>query len=211
MIELQNLTKSFGKKTVIEGLSYVFEDNKVYLLRGKSGCGKSTLLRILSGLDRDYSGTISYNPSAAEKISMSFQDIRLFPWLDAASNAAIGLWGEDLSDAGKADAAEKMLLRLGFTGSETRLFPRSLSGGMQARIGLARALLRNADVYLLDEPFANLDPDTAALCLSVVSDETSRRGSCAIAVSHAGATLPGCVVLECAGTPFSSLEPIGET
>lgn len=208
MIELRGITKYFGKKLVIDDLSFNFEENKVYLLRGKSGCGKSTLLRILSGLDRDYSGSVTFEQGNPRKISMSFQDVRLFPWLDAVDNAAIGLYGEALKDEEKVLKAEKMLYSLGFSESETRLFPRSLSGGMQARIGLARALLRDAKLYLLDEPFANLDPETAALCLNVVSEEMKERGACAIAVSHAGVYHPECIVLECAGSPFSRFETV---
>ena len=203
MIILQNVGKSFGKKNVIKDLSYVFEDGVCYVISGRSGCGKSTLLRLIARLDKKHEGIIS----GAGKISMSFQDARLFPWLNALENAAAGLNGSDADKEKKMSEAASLLRRLGFTEADLSSSAGELSGGMQARVGIARALLRDADTYLFDEPFANLDAETALYCAEVIRELTSERGRICIIVSHATEP-PGAVRLECNGDPFGRFSEI---
>ncbi len=203
MITLQNVGKSFGKKTVIKDLSYVFENGVCYVISGRSGCGKSTLLRLIARLDKKHVGSIS----GAGRISMSFQDARLFPWLNALENAATGLNASGSDEEKKKSEAAALLKRLGFAEADLSCAAGELSGGMQARVGIARALLRDADTYLFDEPFANLDSATALFCADVIRELTSERGRICIIVSHATEP-PGSVRLECNGDPFGRFSEI---
>ncbi|MBP5269591.1 MAG: ABC transporter ATP-binding protein [Clostridia bacterium] len=203
MITLENVGKTFGAKAVIKDLSYVFDGGRCYVISGKSGCGKSTLLRLIAGLDKKHEGRIS----GACRVSMSFQDARLFPWLNALENAAVGLNGSGADKEKKKSEASSLLLRLGLSKSDFGSAAGELSGGMQARVGIARALLRDADTYLFDEPFANLDQATALSCADVIRELTSARGKICLIVSHA-VEPPGSVRLECAGDPFGSFTDI---
>ena len=158
-LEIKNLTKRFGKKTIISELSYRFSDKGLYILRGKSGIGKTTLLRIIAGLDKDYSGEVI--DGGIERISFVFQEYRLFPQLSALENVMIA--SKNINDVDKIKAKD-LLTQLGFLPEDMQLLPSELSGGMKQRVSLARAFMKNAPVILLDEPTKELD---AALCRQV--------------------------------------------
>ena len=158
-LEIKNLTKRFGKKTIISEFSYHFSEKGLYILRGKSGIGKTTLLRIIAGLDKDYSGEII--EGGIGRISFAFQEYRLFPQLSALENVMIA--SKDDSDANK-NIAMDLLSQLGFSFEEMSLLPSELSGGMKQRVSLARTFMKNAPVILLDEPTKELD---AILCRQV--------------------------------------------
>ena len=158
-LEIKNLTKRFGKKTIISEFSYHFSEKGLYILRGKSGIGKTTLLRIIAGLDKDYSGEII--EGGIGRVSFAFQEYRLFPQLSALENVMIA--SKDDSDANK-NIAMDLLSQLGFSFEEMSLLPSELSGGMKQRVSLARTFMKNAPVILLDEPTKELD---AILCRQV--------------------------------------------
>ena len=158
-LEIENLTKRFGKKTIISELSYRFSDKGLYILRGKSGIGKTTLLRIIAGLDKDYSGEVI--DGGIERISFAFQEYRLFPQLSALENVMIA--SKNINDVDKIKAKD-LLTQLGFLPEDMQLLPSELSGGMKQRVSLARAFMKNAPVILLDEPTKELD---AILCRQV--------------------------------------------
>ena len=158
-LEIKNLTKRFGKKTIVSEFSYHFSEKGLYILRGKSGIGKTTLLRIIAGLDKDYSGEII--EGGIGRISFAFQEYRLFPQLSALENVMIA--SKDDSDANK-NIAMDLLSQLGFSFEEMSLLPSELSGGMKQRVSLARTFMKNAPVILLDEPTKELD---AILCRQV--------------------------------------------
>lgn len=158
-LEIKNLTKRFGKKTIISELSYRFSDKGLYILRGKSGIGKTTLLRIIAGLDKDYSGEVI--DGGIERISFAFQEYRLFPQLSALENVMIA--SKNINDVDKIKAKD-LLTQLGFLPEDMQLLPSELSGGMKQRVSLARAFMKNVPVILLDEPTKELD---AALCRQV--------------------------------------------
>ena len=158
-LEIKNLTKRFGKKTIISEFSYHFSEKGLYILRGKSGIGKTTLLRIIAGLDKDYSGEII--EGGIGRVSFAFQEYRLFPQLSALENVMIA--SKDDSDANK-NLAMDLLSQLGFSFEEMSLLPSELSGGMKQRVSLARTFMKNAPVILLDEPTKELD---AILCRQV--------------------------------------------
>ena len=158
-LEIKNLSKAFGQKTIFSEFSYSFSDKGIYILRGKSGIGKTTLLRIIAGLDKDYIGAVI--GGGIGRVSFAFQEYRLFPQLSAFENVMIA--SNDNSDSDK-NKAHDLLARLGLSPDDMLLLPSELSGGMKQRVSLARAFMKNTPVILLDEPTKELD---AALCEQV--------------------------------------------
>ncbi len=125
---------------------------------GASGCGKSTLLNLLAGLDRPTSGEVTVDG----RVALIFQEAALLPWLTAAGNVELALELRGVDRAGRIALAHELLGRLHLDGFEKRM-PHELSGGMKQRVALARALAQDADILLLDEPFASLDAITRDL------------------------------------------------
>ena len=130
-----------------EDISLALPEKGFCAITGRSGRGKTTLLYLIAGLYEPDRGSIQRN---GETISMVFQEDRLLPWETAAQNAAI---------ASTREIAAKLLTELGL-GAELDKYPRELSGGMKRRVSIARALAAKADVYIMDEPFKGLDPET---------------------------------------------------
>jgi len=135
------------------------EDNDFICLLGPSGCGKSTLLRIVAGLERPTTGRVLLDGQAVERAGpdrgMVFQSYTLFPWLTVRENILFG-------SRSNPEKAEKLVARVGLRGFENH-YPKMLSGGMQQRTALARALANDPKILLLDEPFGALDNQTRAL------------------------------------------------
>lgn len=133
---------------------------------GPSGCGKSTLLRIVAGLDKPTGGSVSLNGHAVTgpgpERGMVFQSYTLFPWLTVRQNIEFGLRERKLPEAQIREISEKFIARTGLRGFENH-WPRQLSGGMQQRTALARALANDPEILLLDEPFGALDHQTREL------------------------------------------------
>ncbi|HEU4519769.1 MAG TPA: ABC transporter ATP-binding protein [Microvirga sp.] len=140
--------------------------NDFITILGPSGCGKSTLLRIVAGLDRPSSGRVLLNgrevrgPGADR--GMVFQSYTLFPWLTVAENVAFGLREKGVGAAERGRIVESYLDKVGLSGF-ARHYPKQLSGGMQQRTAIARALANDPAILLLDEPFGALDNQTRAL------------------------------------------------
>ncbi len=178
LIELNGITKKFGELTAVSALTCRIEIPRGGRLAicGPSGCGKSTLLSIIAGIDQSYSGELSFSP-AAPRISLSMQSPLLLPHLSAAQN--VNLVAGDKKQG--LAAARELLCELGLNGHEDDL-PHELSGGMQTRVSIARALARPAELYLFDEPFAALDRQSAELCIDVIHRHTAN--AAAIAVIH---------------------------
>lgn len=171
MIKLQNLTKSFSEAKLFENLSYDFPEKGLVYLTGESGKGKTTLLRMIAGLDTAYTGTISREG----EVSYLFQDRRLFPVLTALDNVAIA---HENGGADKATAREKardLLLALNLSDEDMQKRPSQLSGGMQQRVAFARALLFDAPILLLDEPFKELDEKNRQVITHMILEEAERR------------------------------------
>ncbi len=150
---------------------------------GPSGCGKSTLLRIVAGLDRPTAGQVLLDgaPVAAPgpDRGMVFQSYTLFPWLTVEGNIRYGLRERGLPEAQQAEIAARFIARTGLRGFENH-WPRQLSGGMQQRTALARALANDPEILLLDEPFGALDHQTRELMqelLLEIWEEDGRSGS----------------------------------
>jgi NitT/TauT family transport system ATP-binding protein len=133
---------------------------------GPSGCGKSTLLRILDGLIRPTSGQVVIGgrvcTAPRADVGVVFQSFNLFPWRTVAQNVELGLEERGIARAQRRERAGRWLERVGLTGFE-HFYPAQLSGGMQQRVGLARALAIEPDILLMDEPFGSLDAQTRLL------------------------------------------------
>jgi iron(III) transport system ATP-binding protein len=163
-LELQDITRSYGGTSVVDGLSITLTAGGVTCLLGPSGCGKSTTLRIAAGVDRQTSGRVlidgdvvsddaGHMPPEARNIGLMFQDFALFPHLDVERNVGFGLKG---SRSSKFDRVMDLLQKVGMGGFEHK-YPHQLSGGEQQRVALARALAPKPQVLLMDEPFSGLD------------------------------------------------------
>ena len=151
-IVLNNISKSYGGKSVLKDLSLVIEEKSVCLITGDSGSGKTTLLRIIAGLDTDYTGEIT--GVSAKDCAFVFQEYRLFPTLSALENVALSAKGEKNE---KTERAKKLLYDLNFSESDLYKLPSELSGGMKQRVSIARALASDRPVMLFDEPTKELD------------------------------------------------------
>lgn len=169
-LELKNITKSFGEKNILSSLSYSFCDTGIYALTGESGVGKTTLLRIIAGLDCDFGGEVIRKE---KKISFAFQEYRLFPSLSALDNVIFANY--DRKDEAVIKKAEKILFKLGLDKEDIDLLPKELSGGMKQRVSLARALISDAPIILLDEPTKELDQANASIVRSLISQVGKER------------------------------------
>ena len=153
-IEIRGLKKSYqlegGALPVLNGLDLTLEEGAITVVLGKSGCGKTTLLRLVGGLEAPDDGEIRFH--GARKTAFVFQEPRLMPWLTVRDNVQFGL------RRGEIDPREirRIIATVGLTGFENAL-PAQLSGGMQQRAALARALACRPSFIMMDEPFAALD------------------------------------------------------
>ena len=175
-IEISGLCKSFrvdGRELeVMKNLTLSVPANEITVLLGRSGCGKTTLLRLIGGLDKDYTGTITAPKNA--RTAFVFQEARLMPWLTVAQNIAFGLKKKE-TDPQKIS---QLITLTGLEGFADAL-PRQLSGGMQQRTALARALALNPGFILMDEPFAALDHFTREKMQQVLLD-IHRQNRCGV-------------------------------
>jgi len=165
IIELKSVGKSFitadgSPRSVLEGVDFALREGEIVALLGQSGSGKSTMLRIMAGLIPADNGEVLYRGmplyGPANGISMVFQSFALFPWLTVQKNVELGLEAKGMPQAERAERAESAIELIGLSGFEGAL-PRELSGGMRQRVGIARALVMQPEVLLMDEAFSALD------------------------------------------------------
>jgi len=157
-IEVNQLGKSFSPdaRSVFSGLSFSLSEEECLCLLGPSGCGKTTLLRLLMGLETPTNGTLQIAPSLAAHMSYVFQEPRLVPWRTCLENVLLPLELSGQNKAASIAQASDLLQQFGLA-DRMGHFPGELSGGMQMRVALARALVTQPKIILLDEPFAALD------------------------------------------------------
>lgn len=175
--EITGLRKAYrlGDRVVpvLTGLDLVQRDG-ITVVVGPSGCGKTTLLRLVAGMERPDAGTVRVR--GAGRTGMVFQEPRLMPWLTAAQNVALG------QRRGRCDTT-RLLGLTGLAGFEDAL-PHQLSGGMQHRVALARALANGPSLVLMDEPFAALDERTRAGMQDLLLDVRRATGMNVLLVTH---------------------------
>jgi NitT/TauT family transport system ATP-binding protein len=159
IVSLRSVGKTFERGTVaLDGFNLDVRDGEFVSLLGASGCGKSTALRIIAGLSAASAGTVEW-PNGAGQLGFVFQEPTLMPWADVAANVRLPL-RLAASDEGQSHAAVMQALeRVGLM-DFAQAFPRELSGGMKMRTSIARALVTEPQLLLMDEPFAALDEIT---------------------------------------------------
>jgi NitT/TauT family transport system ATP-binding protein len=169
-ISVRNVSKSYGTehfgKQVIRNCSFTLERGKLTVMIGPSGCGKSTLIRLLAGFERPSSGTITVDgkPMTGPGVDrlVVFQETALFPWMSTYDNIMYGPRARGQDTPETRDLAEMLLQKVGL-GAFRKKYPSQLSGGMQRRAELARAMINEPNVMILDEPFRGLDAMTKRL------------------------------------------------
>ncbi len=189
-ISLENVSKSFGAVTVIQGVDIEMADGEFVVMVGPSGCGKSTLLRMIAGLEAISGGTMKIDgkqvnnlPPKDRNIAMVFQNYALYPHLSVADNMGFSL---KLRGTQKADIDERVAFAAKILDLEAYLDrkPRQLSGGQRQRVAMGRAIVRNPSVFLFDEPLSNLDAKLRVAMRTEIKELHQRLGITTVYVTH---------------------------
>ena len=190
---IENLSRVFpgvhggGAVTALQPTNLSIGDNDFVTILGPSGCGKSTLLRMVAGLDRPTTGTITLDGrriiAPGPDRGMVFQSYTLFPWLTISQNIAFGLTEKGMNEAQAKDIVAAYIDKVGLRGFENH-WPKQLSGGMQQRTAIARALANDPAILLLDEPFGALDNQTRALMQELLLGIWERERKTVLFVTH---------------------------
>jgi NitT/TauT family transport system ATP-binding protein len=190
-IIMQNIDKIFAsdrKQThVLDNIDLTINKGQIYCLLGPSGCGKSTILKLLAGFENPTGGKVSVNQEIVKSIgpdrAVVFQTPNLFPWLTVYENVVFGLRMKKASSDEMKEKASRFIKAVGLNGFESH-FPHELSGGMQQRVSIARALVNDPTVLLMDEPFAALDAQTRSLMQELVMDVWEQFHTTILFITH---------------------------
>lgn len=196
LLEIRNLKKYYGKGDslvkALDDISFDVYKGEMLVLLGNSGCGKSTLLNIIGGMDSPTSGEVllsgvditkykdkELTKYRKEKIGFIFQFYNLLPDLTALENVRMSLSKKD-----KKHTSEKTLELVGLGSQKMHQYPSQMSGGEQQRVSIARALVKNADIILCDEPTGALDDNTGRKILELLQDIVRKQGQTMVIVTH---------------------------
>ncbi len=189
-VELKNVTKRFGEVIASDSVNLVINDGEFFTFLGPSGCGKTTTMRMIAGLEFPSEGKVYYDdkdvtslPSFKRNTGMVFQNYALWPHMKVSENVAYGLEVRKVPKEEIAERVEKVLDLVGLSGMGDR-FPNQLSGGQQQRVALARVLVIEPDILLLDEPLSNLDAKLRVEMREEIKDIQRKLGITTIYVTH---------------------------
>jgi sulfonate transport system ATP-binding protein len=177
--ELRGINKWYGDHHVLTDVTVAVNSGEIVALIGRSGSGKSTVLRVLAGLSTDHTGERTVPGSPA----LAFQEPRLFPWRDVRTNVSYGLNRSGLGREAVRSRAERALADVGLADRAT-VWPSTLSGGQAQRVSLARALVAEPELLLLDEPFGALDALTRLTMRGLLLDLWRAHGFGVLLVTH---------------------------
>jgi putative ABC transport system ATP-binding protein len=201
MLKLEDVTKRFGPRTVLNRVSLEVAAGEYVAILGDSGVGKSTLLNVIAGLEPVDGGRVVFQDTELttldddaltllrrDHFGFVFQAFHVLPQLSVAQNVALPLLLRKLPDEGRV---EGILAAVGLAGREQSA-PRELSGGELQRVAIARALVGAPRLVLADEPTGNLDPENARQVLELFRSEVKQRGAAAILATHSESAAAGC-------------------
>lgn len=174
VVRVSNLRRVFDGRTILDGLDLDIARGEFVALLGRSGSGKSTILRAVAGLDAVVDGSIE----VPERRSVLFQDSRLLPWMSVVDNVTLGSYGP-----GTRERAKAALREVGLSAKE-KSWPKTLSGGEQQRVALARSLVRDPELLLADEPFSALDALTRIRMQRLLQELCQRHAPAVLFVTH---------------------------
>lgn len=190
ILELRNVSKHFGEQRAVDNISLSVEKGKFYALLGPSGCGKTTTLRLIAGFEQATAGDILLNgvlisnlPPYQRPVSTVFQNYALFPHLTARANIEFGLRRRRTPEAAMRASVREVFELVHLTGKEER-YPAQLSGGEKQRVALARSLVLQPEVLLLDEPLSALDPNLRKQVRAELKNLQRRVGTTFVFVTH---------------------------
>ncbi|EPD50567.1 hypothetical protein HMPREF1210_02536 [Paenisporosarcina sp. HGH0030] len=199
MIQLKNLSKRFetanGQLIAVDDVNVTIDQGEIFGIIGYSGAGKSTLIRLLNGLEKPTSGSVTVNGheissssgqdlrSARQKVSMIFQHFNLLWSRTVEENISFPLEIAGISKTKRSERVKELIELVGLTGRE-KAYPSQLSGGQKQRVGIARALANNPEVLLCDEATSALDPETTDAILELLVDINKRLGLTIVLITH---------------------------
>ena len=204
MLRLTGVSKRFGARTVLDGVSLDVAAGEYVAVLGDSGIGKSTLLNVIAGLEPVDSGTVEFDGLELTRLSddelavlrrercgFVFQAFHILPHLTVEENVGLPLLLRQLPKEEISGKARKLIEAVGLAGREGSP-PRELSGGELQRVAIARALVGDPRLVLADEPTGNLDPDNARVVLELMRAQVKARGAAGILATHSEAAAAGC-------------------
>ena len=198
LLKLENVSYRYSDALkddyVFKNINYEFNEGKVYAIKGKSGSGKTTLLSLLSGLETNYEGNITYNGKDLKKqdldkyrsndIGIIFQSYNLLPHLTAMENIILSMDISNVDVTDKSEKAIELMKSVGLKESQKDRRVLKLSGGEQQRVAIARSLSYNPRMILADEPTGNLDKETENEILKIFKNLAKKNNKCVIIVTH---------------------------
>ncbi len=194
IIELRNIEQTYnnGKTVILKDLNFLIEDKPAQgefaIILGPSGCGKSTVLRYIAGLQKPTAGEVLIHgkpKSEDDRISMVFQQYSSLPWMTVLDNVSLALKYQGVDEKERHERAMEFIQLVGLEGHEQKFaqYPK-LSGGQMQRVAIARSLISNPDIILMDEPFGALDINTRLQMQDLLADIWTKFKSTIVFVTH---------------------------